>query len=44
MITEELGLELKSTTIDQLGRASKVVVTKENTTIVDGAGEQCANR
>ncbi len=39
VITEELGRELKSTTIASLGRASKVVVTKENTTIVEGAGE-----
>ena len=38
VITEDLGLELKSATIEQLGRAAKVVVTKENTTIVDGAG------
>jgi chaperonin GroEL len=38
VITEDLGLDLKSTTIDQLGRASKVVVTKENTTIIEGAG------
>jgi chaperonin GroEL len=38
VITEELGRELKTTTIDSLGRASKVVVTKENTTIVEGAG------
>ncbi|SHG14734.1 chaperonin GroEL [Ornithinibacillus halophilus] len=38
VITEDLGLDLKSATIDQLGRASKVVVTKENTTIVEGAG------
>ncbi|PNB77054.1 molecular chaperone GroEL, partial [Pseudomonas sp. FW305-BF6] len=35
----ELGLDLKTTNITQLGRASKVVVTKENTTIVEGAGE-----
>lgn len=40
VITEELGLELKSTKITQLGRAGKVVVTKENTTIVEGAGEK----
>ncbi len=40
VITEDLGLELKSTNIAQLGRASKVVVTKENTTIVEGAGNQ----
>ncbi|OMP67991.1 chaperonin GroEL [Domibacillus epiphyticus] len=39
VITEELGLDLKTTEITQLGRASKVVVTKENTTIVEGAGE-----
>ncbi|MCY8035588.1 chaperonin GroEL [Bacillus sonorensis] len=39
VITEDLGLDLKSTQISQLGRASKVVVTKENTTIVEGAGE-----
>ncbi|MCV9884575.1 MULTISPECIES: chaperonin GroEL [Metabacillus] len=39
VITEELGLDLKSATIDQLGRASKIVVTKENTTIVEGAGQ-----
>lgn len=39
VITEDLGLDLKSADITQLGRASKVVVTKENTTIVEGAGE-----
>ncbi|MDF2855309.1 MAG: groEL [Neobacillus sp.] len=39
VITEELGRELKTTTIESLGRASKVVVTKENTTIVEGAGD-----
>ena len=38
VITEELGLDLKSASIEQLGRADKVVVTKETTTIVDGAG------
>ena len=38
VITEELGRELKTTTIHQLGRASKVVVSKENTTIVEGQG------
>lgn len=42
VITEELGLDLKETTIDQLGRAAKVVVQKENTIIVDGAGDQKA--
>ncbi|CAM4117154.1 chaperonin GroEL [Mesobacillus thioparans] len=39
VITEELGRDLKSATITSLGRASKVVVTKENTTIVEGAGD-----
>lgn len=40
VITEELGLELKSTRIDQLGSARQVRVSKENTIIVDGAGEK----
>ncbi|KHE71409.1 chaperonin GroEL, partial [Halobacillus sp. BBL2006] len=46
VITEDLGLELKNATIDQLGRASKAVITKENTTIVEGAGnpEQISSR
>ncbi|MBK5515036.1 chaperonin GroEL [Bacillus sp. TH11] len=39
VITEEIGLDLKSATIESLGRASKVVVTKENTTIVEGSGD-----
>lgn len=39
VITEDLGLDLKSATVAQLGRASKVVVTKENTTIVEGGGD-----
>ncbi|MCM3550211.1 chaperonin GroEL [Niallia circulans] len=39
VITEDLGLDLKSATIESLGRAAKVVVTKENTTIVEGAGD-----
>ena len=38
LITEDLGLDLKDTEITQLGTASKVVVTKDNTTIVEGAG------
>ncbi|NBJ71573.1 MULTISPECIES: chaperonin GroEL [Clostridia] len=38
VITEDLGLDLKSATMDQLGRAAKVVVTKEHTTIVEGSG------
>ena len=39
VISEELGYELKDTTINDLGRARQVVVQKENTIIVDGAGE-----
>jgi chaperonin GroEL len=39
VITEDLGLKLENTQMDQLGRARKVVITKENTTIVDGAGD-----
>ncbi len=39
MISDEMGLKLENTTVDQLGRARKVVVDKDNTTIVDGAGE-----
>jgi chaperonin GroEL len=38
VITEDLGLDLKTTTIDMLGRAGKVVVDKDSTTIVEGAG------
>ncbi|QAY66873.1 chaperonin GroEL [Paenibacillus protaetiae] len=40
VITEELGLDLKSTTVEQLGSARQVRVTKENTIIVDGAGDK----
>ena len=39
VISEELGLDLKETTFDQLGRARQVKVSKENTIIVDGAGD-----
>ena len=39
VISEELGYELKNTTLDMLGRARQVKVTKENTVIVDGAGD-----
>ncbi|ABG03782.1 chaperonin GroEL [Rubrobacter xylanophilus DSM 9941] len=39
VITEELGLKLENTQLSQLGRARKVVVTKDDTTIVDGAGD-----
>ncbi len=40
VISSELGLELKDTTLDQLGKARQIKVDKENTVIVDGAGEQ----
>jgi chaperonin GroEL len=40
VISEELGLELKNTTVDQLGRARQVRVSKENTIIVDGFGDK----
>ncbi|MGE7625136.1 chaperonin GroEL [Viridibacillus sp. NPDC096237] len=39
VITEDIGLDLKQTSIDMLGRAAKVVVTKDHTTVVEGAGE-----
>ncbi|MBP3437560.1 MAG: chaperonin GroEL [Clostridia bacterium] len=39
VITDELGLDLKEATIEQLGKARQVKVTKENTVIVDGAGD-----
>lgn len=40
MISEETGMKLESVTIDQLGRAKKIVVTKEDTTIVEGSGSK----
>ena len=42
VISEELGLELKDATIETMGRAKQVKVTKENTVIVDGDGEKSA--
>ena len=39
VITEELGLKLENTQLSQLGRARKIILTKDNTTIVDGAGD-----
>ena len=42
VVSEEVGLELKTAGLDLLGRARQVKVTKENTTIVDGAGEKQA--
>jgi chaperonin GroEL len=40
VVSEEVGLKLENTTLDQLGRARRVVVTKDDTTIVDGAGAE----
>jgi chaperonin GroEL len=40
VISEDLGIKLESVTLDMLGRAKKVTVSKENTTIVDGIGEK----
>src|SRR5699024_1668045 len=40
VITEDIGLDLKGTTMQHLGTAARVVVSKENTTIVEGAGEK----
>jgi chaperonin GroEL len=40
VISEDLGIKLETVTLDQLGRAKKVTITKENTTIVDGSGEK----
>ena len=39
VISEEVGLKLDNVTLDMLGRAKRVIITKDNTTIVDGAGE-----
>jgi chaperonin GroEL len=39
VITEEMGLKLENTQVTQLGRARRIVVAKDNTTIVDGAGD-----
>ena len=40
VISEEVGFKLENTTLDMLGRAQKVVIDKENTTIIDGAGKE----
>ena len=42
VISEELGLKLENTTIDMLGTAKRVVVTKDDTTIIDGNGDKAA--
>ena len=39
VITEEKGMKLEQTTLEMLGEAEKITVDKENTTIVNGAGE-----
>ena len=44
VITEELGLRLENTQLSQLGRARRVVITKDDTTIIDGAGDAAAIR
>ncbi|WP_414041661.1 chaperonin GroEL [Acidithiobacillus sp. M4-SHS-6] len=40
VVSEEIGMKLESTTLADLGQAKKVVIDKENTTIIDGAGQQ----
>jgi chaperonin GroEL len=40
VITEEMGLKLENTQVDQLGRARRVVIAKDNTTVIDGSGDQ----
>jgi chaperonin GroEL len=40
VISEDIGIKLENVTLDMLGRAKKVSITKENTTIVDGAGQK----
>ncbi|WP_342607703.1 chaperonin GroEL [Vibrio tritonius] len=42
VISEEIGLELEKATLEDLGQAKRVTITKENSTIIDGAGEQDA--
>jgi chaperonin GroEL len=42
VISEDLGIKLEHVTIDMLGRAKRVIITKEETTIVDGAGDKSA--
>jgi chaperonin GroEL len=40
VISEDLGIKLENVTLDMLGRAKRVIIEKENTTIVDGAGKK----
>src|SRR3546814_6432855 len=44
MISEELGIKLESVTLGMLGQAKKVSIDKDNTTIVDGAGDGDDNK
>src|SRR5437764_15368178 len=39
VITEEMGLKLENTQVSQLGRARRVVIAKDNTTVIDGSGD-----
>ena len=39
VISEEVGMELEKATLEDLGRAKRIVITKENTTIIDGVGD-----
>ena len=40
VISEEIGLELEKATVEDLGTAKRVIITKDDTTIIDGAGEE----
>ena len=40
VISEDIGIKLENVTLDMLGTAKKVSITKENTTVVDGAGQK----
>ena len=40
VISEDVGLKLENATVEQLGQAEKVIVDKENTTIIEGAGKE----
>lgn len=42
MISEELGMKLENVTMDLLGRAKKVTITKDTTTVIGGAGDKAA--
>src|SRR6202161_2056893 len=42
VVTEELGIKLESVDLESLGRARRIVVTKDDTTVIDGAGDQTA--